>query len=158
MKVGLISTAGCMPGAAAFPVELSPPIVCRSAASSPFLSAPRAPAPRPEPEGLSASCSRADFLHAVRMLAESSASGKRSSVPPKREIGDVWTVLICCPFAAWTQVFGVPDGEMHPEPFCARRPLHVWEYRCSDGPVRCVGHDLDHADEPWILVARVCCF
>jgi hypothetical protein len=36
------------------------------------------------------------------------------------------------------------------------RPFDVWEHRCSDGLVKCVGHLFDQPTQnKWVVVARV---
>ncbi len=48
-----------------------------------------------------------------------------------------------CPSETWCMVFGEPDRiEQHDEsePIF---PVEVWEYPCVDGPIRCVGYQVD---------------
>lgn len=99
----------------------------------------------------------ADFLCAVgALVAVLDAAGCRCE-PPRRGIRGIWTTYVYCPLESWVEVFGERQSEMYVTPGSTRGPLHVWEYPCSDGTVRCITYLLERPEGPWILVVRVCC-
>ena len=94
--------------------------------------------------------SRADFLRAIRLL-EKGGFGRRQG--PRPDISGVKAVFVVCPYAMWLDVFGAPEVVVRDQ----APHFDVWQQRCVDGPVRCVGH-LPTQAEGDVIVVRVCLF
>jgi hypothetical protein len=64
-----------------------------------------------------------------------------------------------CPFATWLRVFGQPESMHEHHESAPLFPVHVWKYRCTDGPVHCVGFQADDLyGTRWVTFVRVCYF
>jgi hypothetical protein len=101
--------------------------------------------------------SRADFIQALRLLAAELASQGCSSLPPNEEVCHVWRVFASCPYTTWRRIFGEPKAVKHYRHREMNRSFEVWEHRCSDGRVKCVGHLFERPPrERWVVVARIC--
>jgi len=76
-----------------------------------------------------------------------------------REFHSVQVAYLRCPYDVWREVFGGPRSvEEHAESL-PMFPVHVWHYQCVDGPLACVGHQLDDLDgNRWMTFVRLCYF
>jgi hypothetical protein len=103
--------------------------------------------------------SRADFVQALRILSTATASRGYRFDLGDREIEDLQVVYLRCPYETWLTVFGKPRNiEKHSES-APMFPVEAWEYRCVDGPVRCVGHQVDDLyGKRWVTFVRLCYF
>ena len=95
--------------------------------------------------------SKADFFHAIEMLA---------GEPGVAEfVDDMEAVVVAWPLDAWKQAFGEPRNLRIYRGIVSDPPLEVWEQRCSDGVVHCVGYFVDDPhDGQRVVVTRVCLF
>ena len=103
--------------------------------------------------------SRADFVQALEILGKRLTDGACHFELGDRAAHDVQVALLRCPAETWMNVFGHPDRverQATPSPLF---PVEVWHYDCTDGPVECVGYQLnDLTGRRWITFVRVCYF
>ena len=79
--------------------------------------------------------------------------------PRGRAREDVQVALLQCPRETWLRVFGPPKSVEQPAVPSPPFPVEVWHYDCTDGPIECVGCQLnDLAGQRWITFVRVCYF
>ena len=99
--------------------------------------------------------SKADFLHAVEMLA-----GKLTR-PGLGEFDgdDMEAIFVACPYNTWKEIFGELPGFRECRGVVSHPPVEVWEQPCSDGVVHCVGYCVDDPhDGQSVILTRVCLF
>ncbi len=63
------------------------------------------------------------------------------------------------PLRTWLRVFGEPKSVERQRTPSALFPVEVWHYDCTDGPIECVGYQVnDLAGLRWVTFVRVCYF
>jgi hypothetical protein len=103
--------------------------------------------------------SRADFVQALRMLGTTLTGEARHCSLDDRESEDMQVAFLRCLHTTWLEVFGEPSSaEEHAESL-PLFPVQVWKYQCRDGPLECVGHQVDDLyGNRWLTLVRVCFF
>ena len=103
--------------------------------------------------------SRADFLQALALLCVPWPQRRVCFEVGPIEIALVRVAYLRCTIELWHDVFGVPENvEMHAETV-PMFPVEVWTYQCVDGPVACIGHQVDDLyGRRWVTFVRLCDF
>ena len=100
--------------------------------------------------------SKADFVQALLILS--------TNLPKPRSIfglGDidieaVEVAHLRCPFETWLAVFWCAENVEEHEESAPMFPVHVWHYRCEDGPISCVGYQVDDLyGTRWVTFVRL---
>jgi hypothetical protein len=102
---------------------------------------------------IAANGSEHDFFRALETLGAKSTIRRLAARDAAYRIVPVH---VSCPYETWVNVFGEPESvtENHTTP--TRLAVQVWEHRCEEGPVTCVGHIFDHLSGfKWVVLVRV---
>jgi hypothetical protein len=103
--------------------------------------------------------SRADFIRALEVLGKRLTKQEYHFKLHERAIEDEQVALRRCPYATWVGVFGPPKNINEPSMPSPLFPVQVWRYDCTDGPVECVGHQVNGLDgRHWVSFVRLCYF
>ena len=86
---------------------------------------------------------REDFLQALRAMGATGGVTHSQVGTPDTE--EVHGGFLSCSREAWVQAFGEPENVVAREDQETRGAPDTWCYRCTDGPVTCVGHLFDAA-------------
>jgi len=98
--------------------------------------------------------SRRDFLQALQML---DSKLNFHHVRFTRNRFEVVPLHLSCPQDMWVQVFGEMRGAETHDSAADNSGVQVWEHRCSDGAVTCIGHLFERSPGArWVVVVRVC--
>jgi hypothetical protein len=103
--------------------------------------------------------SRADFIQALRIMGRERA-GDRCQFELHGQVNEaVQTAFLRCPLTTWLAVFGPPEDVHEHGESAPTFPVHVWKYQCTDGPIYCVGFQVDELNGTrWVTFVRVCYF
>jgi hypothetical protein len=102
---------------------------------------------------IAANGSEHDFFRALETLGAKSTIRRLAARDGAYRIVPVH---VSCPYETWVNVFGEPESvtEHHTTP--TGLAVQVWEHRCEEGPVTCVGHFFDHLSGfQWVVLVRV---
>jgi hypothetical protein len=103
--------------------------------------------------------SRADFVQALRILGRERPRNDRQFELRDPETEAIHTAFLRCSLATWAKVFGQPESVHEHRESAPLFPVHVWKYQCADGPVYCVGFQVDELNGTrWVTFVRVCYF
>jgi hypothetical protein len=98
--------------------------------------------------------SRRDFLQALQLLDGGLSVGQ---IQAKRSLFEVLPVHLSCPHETWATVFGEMQGVDAPHSAADNPNIQIWEHRCTDGPVTCIGHLFERSPGVgWVVLVRVC--
>jgi hypothetical protein len=99
-----------------------------------------------------------DFLQALRILSTRPPNDSRFDIG-SIEIEAVQVAFLRCPFSVWLAVFGRPASVREHNESTSLFPVHVWGYECVDGPLECVGYQVEDLNgNRWITFVRLCFF
>jgi len=103
--------------------------------------------------------SRADFVQALRIVGRQGAPNDCQFELGDPETQAIHTAFLRCSLATWLKIFGQPESVHEHRESAAFLPVHVWKYRCTDGPVYCVGFQGGELNGTrWVTFVRVCYF
>jgi len=103
--------------------------------------------------------SKADFARALRILSRKTTSGDCRFEAGNPRITAVQGTFLRCPFDTWLELFGQPESTHEHHESVPLFPVHVWKYQSTDGPVHCVGFQVDDLyGTRWVTFVRVCYF
>jgi hypothetical protein len=101
--------------------------------------------------------SRADFLQALEVLSTRTESGDDHFELGQREIEHVQVAFLRCAYETWCDVFGQPQRIVEHRKSPRLFPVQVWQYDCTDGPIECVGQQVNDLDgKRWVTFVRLC--
>jgi hypothetical protein len=101
--------------------------------------------------------SRADFIQALEVLSTKMESGGCRFDVGSLEIEQVQVAFLRCPREVWCEVFGEPERVVEHRESLPMFPIEVWEYECTDGPIECVGLQVDDLyGKRWVTFVRLC--
>ena len=113
----------------------------------------------PAPSKASPPLSREDFVQALRILGRQRPHNDCQIELGDPEVEAVHTAFLRCSLATWVKVFGQPESVHAHRESAPLFPVHVWKYQCTDGPVSCVGFQVDELNGTrWVTFVRVCYF
>jgi hypothetical protein len=102
--------------------------------------------------------SRGDFIRALEVLGKRLTKQDYHFKLHERAIDDEQVALLRCPYSTWVGVFGSPRNIEEPST-SPLFPVQVWRYECTDGPIECVGHQVNALDgRRWVTFVRLCYF
>ena len=103
--------------------------------------------------------SRADFVEALRVLGRQRLQNGSEFDFDDPGTEAVHTAFLRCSLSAWLEIFGEPESVHEHRESAPLFPVHVWKYQCTDGPVYCVGFQVDElSGTRWVTFVRVCYF
>jgi len=99
---------------------------------------------------------RKQFLQTLEQLGGKFDFSYYHSAGNTRGIDEVHSGFLSCSLDTWVCHFGEPEEITEHCEFAVHLPLQCWEYRCTDGPVKCVGRLFERwPNGSWVIVTRV---
>ncbi|NLX98336.1 MAG: hypothetical protein GXY83_19430 [Rhodopirellula sp.] len=103
--------------------------------------------------------SREDFIRALRILSTKTAEEQSRFDLGEYEVEQVQVAYLRCRYEKWREIFGDPESTEEHRDALPMFPVQVWHYRCADGPLACVGHQVDDLyGTRWVTFVRLCYF
>lgn len=102
--------------------------------------------------------SRGDFIRALEVLGTRLSKHDYQFKLHEQAIDDEQVALLHCPYETWVGVFGAPNNIEEPKT-SPLFPVQIWRYDCTDGPIQCIGYQVNDLDgRRWVTFVRLCYF
>jgi hypothetical protein len=97
-----------------------------------------------------------EFIRRLRQLGASVGTVSCVLRPRISSVQVVRPVFASCSLQTWTRTFGAPEGITDEQDVLGPSAYQVWEQRCGEGPVTCMGQVFNRGTGPaWVIVREI---